>query len=146
AGEGGDFYGIDQHRGRVLRVSVPDKLAEAYSLEQTGEKSKGGTLGLRVDVSRKRFVTAWTRGGIWVTGCEGKPHWSLTLRPAGEPPGAFDLDADGKLYVLTGGAEVKVFGTDGKPAGEVKLKVDPAQKPQPIHDLRVLKDQFVIKR
>jgi outer membrane protein assembly factor BamB len=146
AGSSGDFYGVDQHRLRVLRVTPPDKLAEAYSLEQTGEKSKGGTLGLRVDEARKRFVTAWSSGVIWVTGFDGKPLWSLKLRPAGETPGGFDLDADGKLYVLTGGNDVKVFDLAGKPAGEVKLKSDPARKPQAIHDLRVLGDQFIIKR
>ncbi len=147
AGESGDFYGIDQHRLRVLRVTPPDKLAEAYSLEQTGEKSKGGNVGLRVDEKRKRFVTAWSSGVIWATGFDGKPLWSIKARPVGENPGGFDLDADGNLHVLTGGPEVvKAFDADGKPAGEVKLKADPARKPQPIHDLRVLGDQFIVKR
>lgn len=146
AGPSGDFYGIDQHRLRVLRVTPPNKLAEAYSLEQTGEKSRGGTLGLRVDESHKRFVTAWSNGMIWVTSFDGKPLWSLKLRPAGETPGGFDLDAEGKLYIIAGGTDVKIFGLDGKPAGEVKLKVDPTRKAQSIHDLRLLGDQFIIKR
>jgi outer membrane protein assembly factor BamB len=147
AGESGDFYGIDQHRLRVLRVSPPDKLAEAYSLEQTGEKSKGGTLGLRVDEQRKRIFTAWSSGVIWVTAFDGKPLWNLKLRPVGEPPGGYDLDADGNLYVLTSGPEiVKVFDTEGKPAGEVKLKTDPAKKLAPIHDLRILGNELLVKR
>ncbi|HEV3386729.1 MAG TPA: hypothetical protein VG097_18075, partial [Gemmata sp.] len=146
AGLSGDFYGIDQHRLRVLRVSSPDKLAEAYSLEQTGEKSKGGTLGLRVDEARKRFATAWPSGVIWVTGFDGKPLWNVKLRPAGESQGGFDLDAEGKLYVIAGGVEVKIFDLEGKPSGEVKLKVDQNRKQQSIHDLRVLGDQLIIKR
>jgi hypothetical protein len=146
AGLSGDFYGIDQHRLRVLRVTPPNKLAEAYTLEQIGEKSRGGTLGLRVDEERKRFVTAWPGGVIWVAGFDGKPLWSAKMRPAGEPPGGFDLDADGKLYVLAGGVDVKVFDLDGKPSGGVKLKIDTTRKQQSIHDLRILGDQLVIKR
>ena len=146
AGDSGHFYAIDQHRLRVLRVAPPDKLAEAYSLEQTGEKSKGGSVGLRVDEKRKRFVTAWSSGVIWAIGFDGKPLWSIKARPVGDVPGGFDLDADGNLHVLTGGPEVvKAFDPDGKPAGEVKLKPGPARKPYPIHDLRVLDGQFVVK-
>jgi WD40 repeat protein len=146
AGLSGDFYGVDQHRLRVLRMSSPDKLAEAYSLEQTGEKSKGGTLGLRVDEPRKRFVTAWPSGVIWVTSFDGKPLWNVKLRPAGESQGGFDLDAEGKLYVIGGGGDVKIFDFDGKPIGEVKLKVDLKSKSYSIHDLRVLGDQLIVKR
>jgi hypothetical protein len=146
AGESGDFYGIDQHRLRILRVSPPDKLAEAYSLEQTGVQSKGGTVGLRVDEKRKRFFTAWQSNVIWVTGFDGKPLWSVRLRPAGEPPGGFDLDADGNLYVFGGLEAVKVFDTDGKPAGEVRLKTDSGRRPPQIHDIRVLGNELLVKR
>src|SRR5438270_597310 len=95
----------------------------------------GGTGGYVLRVSpdgRERFITAWSSGVIWITGFDGKPLWSVKLRPAGETPGGFDLDADGKLYVLAGGTDVKVFDIEGKPAGEVKLKVDPARK-QGVH-------------
>ena len=146
AGQSGDFYGIDQHRLRVLRLSPPDKLAEAYSLEQTGEKTNGPTVGLRVDEARKRFVTAWSSGVIWVTSFDGKPLWNLKLRPSGETPSSFDLDASGKLYVYTGGTDVKIFDPDGKAAGELKLRADPARKPQSIHGMRVQGDRLVIKR
>ena len=145
AGPSGDFYGIDQHRLRVLRVKAPNVLAEAYSLEQTGEKSKGATIGLRVDEERKRFITAWHSGNIWVTGFDGKPLWSVKLRPVGETPGGYDLDASGHMHVIAGGTEVKIFDVDGKPAGTVKLKVDPSRK-ESIHDLRVLGDWYAVKR
>jgi outer membrane protein assembly factor BamB len=147
AGDSGDFYAVDQHRVRVLRVAPPDKLAEAYSLESTGEKSKGGSVGLRVDEKRKHFVTAWSSGTVWASGFDGKPLWSIKARPVGETPGGFDLDADGTLHILTGGPEiVKAFDLDGKPAGEVKLVPDAARKPYPIHDLRVLDGSFIVKR
>ena len=147
AGASGDFYAVDQHRLRVLRVTAPDKLAEAYSLEPTGEQSKGGAVGLRVDEQRKRFLTAWPDSTIWATGFDGKPLWSLKARPAGETPGGFDLDEAGRLYLITGGSDVvTTFDADGNKVGEIKLLPDRAGKPAPIHDLRFLGTQFVVKR
>jgi WD40 repeat protein/sugar lactone lactonase YvrE len=146
AGQSGDFYGVDQHRLRILRVSAPDKQAEAYSLELTGEQSRGGLVGLRVDEERKRFVTAWPSGTIWATSFAGKPLWSLRLKPAGEQRGGFDLDAAGNLYVCSGGTEVKVFDVEGRAVGDVKLKSPGTFKPLPLQDLRILGKHIVIKR
>src|SRR5262249_39678328 len=64
AGDDGDFYGVDQHRLRILRVRPPDKLATSYSLEPLGEQSRGGAVAFRVSEPHQRFITAWSRGVI----------------------------------------------------------------------------------
>jgi hypothetical protein len=92
AGTGSDFYAIDQHRLRILKVAPPNKLVAAISLEKTGEKSRGGSVAIRVDEPNRRFVTAWPTGVIWCVGFDGKPLWKLPARPVGETAGGFDLD------------------------------------------------------
>jgi len=147
AGESGSFYAIDQHRIRILKVTPPDKLAAAISLDQLGVQSKGATVGLRVDEKQQRFLVAWPGGTLWAVGFDGKPLWNIKVHPAGEPPGGFDLSPDGKVYVISGGQEtLRIFNTDGKPAGEVKLQNDPASKPPSIHDLRVLGNELIVRR
>ena len=37
AGAGGDFFGLDQNRNRIVRVAAPDRLLTAYSLAGLGE-------------------------------------------------------------------------------------------------------------
>lgn len=146
AGPSGDFYAVDQHRLRVVRVVAPNKQAAVYPLDRTGEQTRGGSVGLRVDEANQRFLTAWPSGMVWATGFDGKPLWSVKAKPAGEPPGAFDLDDGGKLYLLAGGDVVKVFDRDGKPDGEVKLRPDAAGKGKPVTDLRVLGGELIVKR
>ncbi len=147
AGESGSFYAIDQHRLRILKVTPPDKLAAAIPLDRLGVQSKGATVGLRVDEKNQRFLVAWPGGTVWAVGFNGKPLWNIKIRPAGEPPGGFDVGPDGKVYVVSGGQEtVRIWETDGKPAGETKLQNDPARKPSPIHDLRVLDSELIVRR
>ena len=156
AGESGSFYAIDQHRLRILKVTPPDKLAAAISLEQLGVQSKGATVGLRVDEKKQRFLIAWPGGTVWAVGFDGKPLWNIKVHVAGEPPGGFDLSPEGKLYVVSGGQEtVRIWDADGKPAGEVKLQTSevsktsevlPARRRPSIHDLRVLGGELIVRR
>jgi outer membrane protein assembly factor BamB len=147
AGESGNFYAIDQHRLRILKVTPPDKLAAAISLEKLGVQSKGGNVGLRVDEKRRRFFLAWPSGTVWAVGFDGKPLWNVKAHPAGEHHGGFDVDAEGKLYVVAGGQEtVNVWNANGKPEAAVKLVDVPMRKPAPIHDLRVLGNELIVRR
>jgi len=146
AGIEGDFYGVDQHWLRILRVRPPDKLVTSYALESTGEQSRGGAVAFRVSESGKRFVTAWSRGVIHAVDFDGKALWKIDARPAGENMGGFDLDDDGRLYLLTGGDVVKVFDADGKPTGEVKLAVDARGHRHPAQELRVRGGELIVKR
>jgi outer membrane protein assembly factor BamB len=147
AGESGSFYAIDQHRARILKVTPPDKLAAAIPLDQLGVQSKGGNVGLRVDEKRQRFLLAWPRGTVWAVGFDGKPLWNIKAHPAGEVPGGFDWSPEGKTYIVEGGQEtVRVWSAEGKPEGTLKLADDPARKPAPILDLRVLGSELIVRR
>lgn len=144
--DAGDFFGIDQHRLRILRVQAPDKLVTSYSLEGLGEQTRGSAVAFRVSEPAQRFVTAWWKGVIHAVGFDGKPLWSIQARPAGENMGGFDLDSDDRLYVLSAGDQVRVFDRDGKPAGELKLQTDPALKLPGVTELRVHGSELIVKR
>jgi len=146
AGDTGDFFGIDQHRLRILRLQPPDKLVTSYSLESLGEQTRGAAVAFRVWEAGKRFVTAWPRGMIHALSFDGRALWSLEGRPAGENLGGFDLDDEGKLFLLSNGDDVRVFDVDGKPAGEVKLQSDARGKLSQVTDLRVRGGELVVKR
>ena len=146
AGDTGDFFGIDQHRLRILRLQPPDKLVTSYSLESLGEQTRGAAVAFRVWEAGKRFVTAWPRGMIHALSFDGSAFWSLQGRPAGENLGGFDLDDEGKLYLLSNGDDVRVFDVEGKPAGEVKLQSDARGKLSQVTDLRVRGGELIVKR
>jgi hypothetical protein len=147
AGQSGSFYAIDQHRLRILKVTPPDKLVAAISLDRLGVQSNGGNVGLRVDEKRQRFLLAWPGGTVWAVGFDGKPLWTIQANPAGDHHGGFDASPDGKVYVVAGGQEtVRVWNAAGQPDGAVKLTLDAARKPAPIHDLRVLGNDLIIRR
>ncbi|MEV0383149.1 hypothetical protein [Nonomuraea sp. NPDC050643] len=120
-GASDDFYAIDQYRLRVVRVG-PDALAvAAYPLDALGESATQGAVGLRVSEAAGRFYTAWPSGTLWASAMDGRPLWSVPARPAGDTFGAFDVSADGHLYVLTAGDAVRVFDGDGGAAGTLTL-------------------------
>ncbi len=146
AGIGGDFYGMDQHRLRILRVQAPDKLITSFALDALGEQSRGGAVAFRVSEPAKRFVTAWSRGVIHAVGFDGRPLWTVPARPVGENMEGFDVDADGRMYLVSGGDVAKIFDADGKPAGELQLQVDARGKRHPINELRILGDELIVKR
>jgi outer membrane protein assembly factor BamB len=147
AGAGGAFYAVDQHRNRVLKVAPPDRVLAAIPLDRLGPPPKGGEAGLRVDEAGKRLVLAWSNGVVACVGLDGTPLWDANLRPVGDPPAAFDLDADGNLLVLAGGPEaVRVLDRGGKPTGIVKLNPPAGAKPYPVTDLRVRGKELIVKR
>jgi len=146
AGLDGDFYGMDQHRLRILRVRPPDKLVTSYSLEALGEQSRGGAVAFRVSEPGKRFVTAWSRGVIHAVSFDGKALWTVQARPAGENMGGFDLDREGRMYLVSGGDVAKIFDADGKPAGELQLKIDARAQRHAISELRIHGDELIVKR
>jgi outer membrane protein assembly factor BamB len=149
AGASGDFYGLDQNRTRILRVAAPDRLVTAYSLSHLGEDLTRRMARFRVWEQGRRFYVLCPSGTLRVVGFDGKPLWSLKPGVGGDPwsgwRGGLDVDGAGRLLVLQDAADVvKVFGPDGKPAGELRLQM--GKRKGRVSDLQVFGDDILVRR
>jgi hypothetical protein len=137
AGAGGDFFGLDNHRWQVVRVSPAGRQVKTYPLAagQAPEQRKWTYRDLRVCEKTEAFyLLAHTDAGprIVCVGFDGKERWTYDGRLHQVVVGvhrwvaAFDVDDEGVLHVLDGEV-IKKVGPDGKPAGEVKLRMDDAR-------------------
>jgi outer membrane protein assembly factor BamB len=141
AGAGGDFYGLDGQRMRVVRVSAAGKQVRAYAIPATPPNETRKRIYSDFRVCEKTeaifLVTHPDPAGAHIVcvGFDGKERWVYAGRVHYGPlgvhrwVGAFDVDDEGVLHVLDG-ETVKKIGPDGKPAGEVKLLGD-GPKPGP---------------
>jgi outer membrane protein assembly factor BamB len=159
AGTSRDFYGLDSHRRRVMRVSPAGKLVRAYALPDGSPKEarKRSYTDFRVCEKTSAFYLVThpdPHARIVCVGFDGKERWAYTGRIHYGPVGvhrwvaAFDVDEDGLLHVLDE-ESVKKVGPDGKPAGEVKLRMGDA-RPGPGRPgygyLRLCGDEVLLRR
>ncbi|WP_020473606.1 outer membrane protein assembly factor BamB family protein [Zavarzinella formosa] len=148
-GSGGDFYGIDQNRTRIVRVGVPDRLVTAYSLADLGEPIVSKLVRFRVWEKGRRFYVQCPSGHLRVVGFDGKPVWTMKPNVGGDPwggwRGGFDVDDAGRLFLLEDSSDVvKIIGPDGKPAGEVKLQM--GERKGRVSDLQIFGDDILVRR
>src|SRR5581483_10729198 len=103
AGASGDFYGLDQHRGRILRLSDSGKVIRAYALPREPKGAGGIVQDFRVSEKAKAFYLLTRSGVIRCVGFDGATRWASRLGVAwGDPVnlGGFDADDDGRLYAV----------------------------------------------
>ena len=144
AGAGGDFYGLDENRNRILRVTAPGRLVTTYPLAGMGEDLTGKIARFRVWEGGKQFYVLCPSGTLRVLDFDGKPLWSVK-GGVSERRGGFDVDEAGRLLVLEdSGDVVKVFDPDGAPAGELKLRM--GERKGRVSDLRVFGDDVLVRR
>ena len=131
AGAGGDFYALDHHRDRILRIDANGKIVKAYALPHF---DKCPAQGFRVCEKAQAFYVLFAgRPELQCLGFDGKLKWQ---RPIGVSTntydgdsGGFDVDDDGVLYAIASQDDVlRKIGPDGKPAGEIKLNIPPEHK------------------
>ena len=153
AGVSGDFYGIDQHRDRILRLDRHGKILKAYSTPREPPLPQGQVENLRVCEKKEMFYVLSRGGGIRSIGFDGKMRWQTAAPLAGQwylRSRAFDCDDDGNLYVLENQSEtVKKFTADGKPAAEIKLQIGDRRPPSDktwFFALRVVDSDIIIRR
>jgi len=125
-GASGDFYGMDQHRDRVLRITPQAKVIKEIPLG--ADPNDHNTKGLMHRVCEKiESLYVLDRGGnLRCMSFDGKVKWAMPLGvnpyAYGGGNGGFDVDDDGTLYVLKGEETVvQMYDADGKPAGDIKL-------------------------
>ncbi|MFD5698266.1 PQQ-binding-like beta-propeller repeat protein [Streptomyces lasiicapitis] len=149
AGPSGDFYAMDQHALRVLRLNPekPDKIVDTIDLSRLSSdpKDRRHTVGLRVAEERKLLVTAWQSGVIRMCTFDGTPVGKpVQAKPVGFVLSGYDVSDDGYLYVLSGGSEVKVYDLEGNPVGTRTLALPDSD--HDVTDLRVRDQEFLVRR
>jgi outer membrane protein assembly factor BamB len=134
-GASGDFYGLDQHRDRILRISPTGKVIKEFALGHDPPGGNGLASMFRVCEKTESLYVLCRDGWIRCLGFDGGLKWKLNAAigaPNWDPgSGGFDVDDDGLLYVIRPHEEtIKKFATNGQPAGEVKLDMA-ERKPVP---------------
>ena len=151
-GDSGDFYGLDQHRNRVVRVSTDAKIVTTYPVRADGEPVWAAQGDFRVCEKTQSFY--WiARQTIRCVGFDGKTKWTVPASVGGNPwdgyYGGFDIDPSGNLYTITGTDQsVLTYTPDGKPSGKIALQMgDSAPSPgSRITDLQVFGNDIIVKR
>lgn len=149
AGAGGDFYAVDQHRNRIVRISPAGKVVTAYAVAREPEGGQGLVEDFRVWEKGETLYALNRAGKVRAIGFDGRKKWELAPG-AGHRSGGFDVDESGILYAIAKDSDtIRKFGTDGKPAGEIALRMN-GRKPRPgehgFTELRIHGGEAVLKR
>jgi outer membrane protein assembly factor BamB len=152
AGAGGDFYAIDQHRDRILRISPAGKMLKAHPLPRRPAGDPGMMQDFRVCEKTQAFYILRRSGPIACVGFDGAERWTFAAGVSWGQPGAggFDIDDEGNLYTIERfGDTVQKVSAEGKPVGKIKLavgKLRPAPGEHGWTDLRVHAGDLLLKR
>ena len=149
AGAGGDFYAVDQHRNRVVRMTAAAKVVTSYALPRDPAGAQGLIEDFRIWEKGETIYALNRAGRLSAVGFDGKTRWAIqpgvSLRAGG-----FDVDDQGTLYVFgKDGDAVRKFAPEGTPAGEIPLRME---KRKPRHgehaftEMRVHGSEVVLKR
>jgi len=100
AGNGGDFYAVDQHRNRIVRISPAGKVVTSYAVPREPEGGQGLVEDFRVWEKGETLFVLNRAGQIRAVGFDGKKKWSLSAG-AGHRNGGFDVDETGTLFAIS---------------------------------------------
>jgi outer membrane protein assembly factor BamB len=152
AGAGGDFYAIDQHRDRILKISPAGKLLKAYTVARKPEGNQGMMQDFRVCEKTQAFVVLRRGGPLACIGFDGTEKWTFAAGVSWGTPngGGFDLDDEGNLFTIDRfGDVVQKVSPEGKPLGKIKLeagKLKPGPGEHGWSDLRVHAGDLLLRR
>lgn len=138
-----DFYALDQYEKRVLRLNRLGAV-QSYALNGITASAHNWTGGLRVSEARSRIYSAWQSGRIWVNAFDDSLLWNIPVRPAGHLLSAFDVADDGQLYVLSSGAQVKLYNDNGVNTGSITLALRDTK--YPVNTLRLQGNEIYVRR
>ena len=146
AGASGDFYGLDQHRNRIIRISPTAKIVRIYPIPREPAEGGAGQIdNFRVCEKQDAFYILTRNNVLRCVGGDGKTRWKAAASSS-----AFDCDDEGNLYVLPGWNDtLKRFRPDGVALPDVKLKLGenrPRQGKPWFKDLRLAGKNLFIHR
>jgi hypothetical protein len=152
AGAGGDFYAIDQHRDRILKVNAAGKLLKAYPVARKPAGNPGLMQDFRVCEKTQAFYVLRRSGPLQCVGFDGVERWTFAAGVSQGSPnaGGFDVDDDGNLYAIDRyGEAVQQVSPEGKFVAKIKLqagKLRPVTGEHGWTDLRVHGGDILLKR
>lgn len=153
-GSSGDFFALDQHVGRIVRINTAAEIVRSYPLPPVKELApqRLWTYGFRLHEKAEQFYFV-VGNEIQSWNFAGKKVWSVPAHVGGDPwggfSGGFDVDDSGRLWVNDGtDAKVRQYDLQGKAAGEVTLNMaERAATPQRrVSHLRVFGDDLIVRQ
>jgi hypothetical protein len=134
AGASGDFYGLDQCRDQIVRLSAGARVLQVYSIPRK-PKENHSLWDFRVSEKVKAFyVYAPTAAGPRITsvGFDGKERWIYKAGVSAHSDAigfmaAFDVDDKGVLNVMKGDSQVERISPAGKPLEPLPLHMGKAR-------------------
>ena len=152
AGSSGDFFGLDQHRNRVVRVGEDGKVKAVYPVRAPQEQDWGKPTDFRVCEALQSFYwlangqlirTRWDGTTLWKMAVPVQYRWDVGSY------GGFDVDDQGQVSLIDGmGQAVSRFNADSTPLPAIPLSMDEL-KPvagTTITALRVFGTDLVLRR
>lgn len=116
AGDSGDFYAVDQHRNRIVRLSAGGAVLSTHNISRDPPGPAGAAASFRVHEGLKRFYTLTREGRLRCETFDGIPLWSLRLS------GPFDIDDRGDVWTADSNTgAVRIFSADGQPLRQMKI-------------------------
>jgi hypothetical protein len=153
-GVSGDFFALDQHASRIVRVNSAAEIVRSYPL-QAGDEKESGRLwpyAFRVCEAASQFYFI-VGAELQCRGFDGVKQWSLPTRVGGDPwggfTGGFDVDDEGRLYMNDGvDSKIRIYDVQGKAAGELTLEMGErtASPQRRISHLRVFANDVVVRQ
>lgn len=153
-GASGDFYALDQHAGRVVRVDPAGRIVRTLPLRHADEPEPGKLwpYGFRVCEATERlyFIAG---GQLRCVAFDGRTQWTRPARVLGDPwrgfQGGFDVDDAGTLYLTAGDATIERHDAAGQPLPAIQLRDDdlpPRPGTRRVSHLRVFRGDLVMRQ
>ena len=154
-GASGDFYGLDQHRDRILRISPTAKVVKEYPIAHEPDGPQGQTGAFRVCEKTLALYVFTNDGTLRCIGFDGAKRWQMKVAGFrgymwGGAQGGLGVDDGGVVYTIESyGDTIRKFTPDGRPAGEIALQMGdrkPVMSVSPITDMRLRGKLIIVKR
>jgi hypothetical protein len=154
SGASGDFYALDQHQNRIVRIDSEGKIVRSYPVDADAKPGRSTLRSQRFRVceATKRFVFH-AGDELRCTDFEGRTQWTKKVALVGNSydgfRGDFDLDEAGDLYLMPWDKpRIERFNAAGEAAGLIELQMGDAgpSNAQPLSNLRVVGDRIVVRR
>jgi len=145
-----DFYGVDQNRERILRISQDGRMISAHSIEATGESFIRTMPRFRVSEEAQLFYIASGRGNLYALNFDGTLHYKLENAGVGGNiwdgfARALCTDPDGTLYViLNTDNKVYIYDKDANQKDIINLQF--GDRSGRISWIEIFNDEIFIKR
>jgi len=155
AGESGDFYALDKHRDRIVRLSAQGKVITAYPVPREPAGNAGMVDHFRVCEKLERFYLTPRQGPLRVIDFAGKTLWTSPHRASVSHvglQGGYDVDDDGNLYVIQPRSSSLVkLDAAGMKVNELAIDIPGFSPSQQTHDgtisgLELFGDELLLKR